>query len=282
LFLFLLIKITITANAGQDFDLIATTDVEVHISQVDYSFQMPISTQTHFELKREIVRLTNPRSPDYIPRMLEIDGVRICIQDVISLKNIDGSVNETSANILVQANMITDDKSIDRDLLKVLWSNYTSSERFSNHLLRNIDNFSVSEKQTTEGDLILVNDQSNQYFSWIFWILVLISILLILLIMTILCCIISKRDKKGKKTNSQHLIVDSMYHDNFNDDSKVKTVNTINSKQTRPSATIYKPEPITKVDTRIEYEDQEMMIDICDDFNHTLNHNNDRHKPVAV
>ena len=182
------------------------THLSIRITEKDYSFIMPINKDLQ---KEDIVfNYLNPLRTNYIPRVLETDGVKLSIQDLIALKVSppnDFSSEEKEPkkrfDLIFQVDNKMDHNQVNLDLFVNLWKNYSASNIFLNEFSDLVEREPQDARRVLDQSLDGF-DSRPFYFNWLFWLLCIIGILLVIILIFFFCCIklTRKQSKKSKKT----------------------------------------------------------------------------------
>ena len=187
------------------------TQLTVRLTEKDYSFIMPLRKQ--ISLNDIMFNYLNPLRVKYIPRILEADGVKISIQDLIVLAS-SSSVSSSAAAaapsyLIIQVETKFDHKQVDLDLFIDMWRNYSSSNAYLRELNSFIDRQPIKDARLVD-DMDAVGGGSGSdfassrpfYSSWLFWLLAIIGLLLFIILVFIVCCI-KMSSKQHKQLKAQ-------------------------------------------------------------------------------
>lgn len=191
---FVLTVSALSINMYSDETENTLTQLTVRLTDKDYSFIMPLK---RVDVQEILFECLNPLKAKYIPRILEADGVKIAIQDLVPIKSL--LTGETSHNLVLQVEAKQEHKTLDLDLFVNLWKNYSISNRFFNEFNGGlIDRRPVSNARM--GQPFDLYDLSRPfYLSWLFWLLAIIGILLIVILIFFVFCIKITRKQHKKK-----------------------------------------------------------------------------------
>ncbi len=264
------------------------THLSVRITEKDYSFIMPINEK----LKQEevIFNYLNPLRANYVPRVLETDGVKLSIQDLVISKlprhnqkskfaSMDYEANEPETKVfdlIFQVDNKADHKQVNLDSFANIWKNFSVSNFFSSDLNSLIEREPVKDARHIQ-DLDGFETRPF-YLNWLFWLLCIIGILLIIILIFFVCCIKLTR-KQSKYNNKQSGIVieypqclNPVYRDgklNFKQASEDEGSQNVYHTKTKTKSSRSKilpvhlePNPHNLVQ---EYEDQELEMFLDDD-----------------
>ena len=173
------------------------TRLFVRITERDYSLIMPVTNN----LKSLLTINMNPLKELYIPRLLEADGVKLTIQDLV-LATADRSVKSTDEslyNVIIQLETNRDNKPCSLDEFANIWQNLSLSPVHFNNF-NSFEERSLSRRGQNEEDLafLKIPRESPFYFNWLFWFLIISVLLLLIIAMFCLNCYCLK--KAIKKT----------------------------------------------------------------------------------
>jgi hypothetical protein len=267
--------------------------LSVRITEKDYSFIMPINER----LKQEdiVFNYLNPLRTNYIPRVLETDGVKLSIQDLV-ISKIPRHVNHQSDSfsyetndreatvhdLIFQVDNKVDHKQVNLDSFANIWKNYSVSNLFLSEFNNLIEREPVKDARHMQD--IDGFDSRPFYLNWLFWLLCIIGILLIIILIFFICCLKLTR-KQSKHKNKQSGIVieypqclNPVYHDgvlNFKQPSDQHAAqNNIYNSKSKKKTTNQKSCRSKIVPVHLdqsahnlfqEYEDQELEMFLEDD-----------------
>lgn len=225
------------------------TRLFVRITERDYSLIMPVTNSLHSLLTVNM----NPLKELYIPRLLEADGVECTIQDLVLVKT-DKNVNrmdESLYNVIIQLENNRDNKPCSLDKFANIWQNFSISPVYFNNFDR-LEERSFNRRDQNEEDLafLKIPRESPFYFNWLFWFLIISTLLVLIIAMFCLNCYCLK--KAIKKTSKQSGLVIEYppgYTPSYDDG-----VLNLNNKKVSSN-----------------FEEQELMMEIEDDFDKTIN-----------
>ena len=202
--------LTISAQAQTDLDINVEDEntvshLTIRLTDKDYSFLLPINN--NYKLDYILFNYLNPLRANYIPRVLEADGVKLSIQDLVPSKLANTNVDLSYSggfNLVFQVETRNDHKQVNLDLFVNMWKNYSASNIF----LKELNNF--VDRQPTQNarrvDLLDGIDSRPFYMSWLFWLLFIIGILLIIILVFFVFCLKLTR-KQHKSRYFNHFIV---------------------------------------------------------------------------
>lgn len=184
------------------------THLTVRLTERDYSFVVSIKNS----LNNILLRHLNPLKEKYIPRLLEADGVKISIQDLVPsrltqslnlINNDMSTLNDSNQqsnlyDLVMQVGTSSDHKQIDLDLFVNSWKNFSTLNRFDKDFTQ-LTGLQPVEEEPLISDLNrnLYDFSRPFYLNWFFWILVIVALLvLIILGFFVNCAFMSKHHKK--------------------------------------------------------------------------------------
>jgi len=192
------------------------TQLTVRLTDRDYSFMMTIRNSLNNILSNHL----NPLKELYIPRLLEADGVKLSIQDLVPSKLIDltAEMNSTSVNVsemlidfsaqthyydlIMQVGTNSDHVQINLDSFVNLMKNFSNANVFT----KGLD--SLTSRQPIEVEPLLSDPNRNNslydfdkpfYMNWFFWVLLIVALMVFMILgFFVNCAYLSKHHKQQK------------------------------------------------------------------------------------
>ncbi|CAF0762269.1 unnamed protein product [Brachionus calyciflorus] len=236
------------------------THLTVRLTDQNLSFMVSLKSQN---LQDIMFQSLNPLKPNYVPRILQSDGVKIAIQDLLTIKS--HLTDQTKYNLVVQVEGQYEQKNLDLGLYWKILKEFPSSNPFLSEFNQGfIDPRPVSNaRQADRSDIFSI--YRPFYSSWLFWLLFLIGCLLVLILVFFAFCV--RQNHKQQKTSKKPGIiieyppgVNPMYNDG------VLTLN--NSKPSSIKRKIVPVEldnsPMTMLSEE-GYEEKELRLDFDDE-----------------
>jgi len=123
-------------------------------------------------------------------RIIEADGVRIAVQDLVEKKA------QSEYDLVLQLSSNIDHEQAELKSFIEFWKNFSASNAY-------LKNFNFIDKQPVPNAVHInpedMYESTPFYYNWLFWLLSLISVLLIIILIIFVICI--KLTKKDKKKN---------------------------------------------------------------------------------
>lgn len=166
------------------------TQLTIRLTDKDYSFIMPLKSH---DLQDIMFKSLNPLKSKYIPRMLQADGVKVAIQDLLGTKSSTSDLTKYSLVIQVEARQ--EKKSLDLDLFLKIWQNFSPSKAFMNEFDHGFIDPRPLQDRIDDTDIFSI--YKPFYLSWLFWLLFLIGCLLILILLFFIYCL--RQNHKNQK-----------------------------------------------------------------------------------
>lgn len=164
------------------------TQLTVRLTDKDYSFIMPLKNN---DLQEIMFKSLNPLSHKYIPRILQADGVKVAVQDLL----VDS--DRTKYSLVIQVEARQEKKTLDLDLFLKIWKNYSPSRAFMNEFDEGFIDPRPLRNRAEETDIFSI--YKPFYSSWLFWLLFLIGCLLVLILIIFVFCL-RQNHKQHKKS----------------------------------------------------------------------------------
>jgi hypothetical protein len=289
--------LTISAACQTDFEINVEdentlTHLYIRLTEKDYTFIMPINRK--FKKEEIMFNYLNPLRANYIPRVLETDGVKLSVQDLIHSTQIVKKQKDLVSNydLIFQVDTRSEHKQVNLDLFVNMWKNYSAAfgaNEFNNFIER--EPLFNQARRTIEQPLSsfdIFSDSRPFYFNWLFWLLAFIGVLLIIILVFFVCCIkLTKKQQKAKRdgSNQNGIIIEyphglnPIYQDgvlNFNNPSQNPASSAKFSKKPTQSKSKIVPVRLdqnTSSNESTEYEDQELEMFLEDDFSYEKQQN---------
>jgi hypothetical protein len=162
------------------------TELHLRLTQQDFNFILSIKGN----LDKMIFNYLNPLHNEYIARIIEADGVRIAVQDLVEKKA------QSEYDLVLQLSSNIDHEQAELKSFIEFWKNFSASNAY-------LKNFNFIDKQPVPNAVHInpedMYESTPFYYNWLFWLLSLISVLLIIILIIFVICI--KLTKKDKKKN---------------------------------------------------------------------------------
>lgn len=177
---FILTIEAVSKNFYNDETENAITQLNVRLTEKDYTFMLPMK---HVKVEKIVFEYLNPLKPGYLPRLLEADGIKVAVQDLVN------SQSKASHYLFVQIETLNGRQSLNLDTLR----NYTITNKYLNDFLEQIiEREPLSERRKLEPDYG-INFSGPFYTHWLFWLLFIIGLLLITILAFIVLCFKSNK-----------------------------------------------------------------------------------------
>lgn len=158
------------------------TQLTIRLTDKDYSFIMPLKSH---DLEDIMFHSLNPLRPKYIPRILQADGVKVAIQDLLAIKS-SGS-ESTKYSLVIQVEAKQEQKTLDLELFLKIWKNYSPSRAFMNEFEHGF--IDPRPLRTRADDTDIFSIYKPFYSSWLFWLLFFIGCLLVIILIFFVFCL---------------------------------------------------------------------------------------------
>lgn len=173
------------------------TRLFVRISERDYSLVIPVTNN----LKAILQDNLNPLKEKYIPRLLETDGLRLTIQDlVLTTSNVVKETDNSLYNVIIQVETNMNHRPCDLDGFADIWSNFSISPVYFDTFSRVTERQMNKRGQADEDLAFLVEPRKERLiYNPIFWFVVVAVLLVMIVIMFCVNCYCLKKTIKKNK-----------------------------------------------------------------------------------
>ena len=202
-----ILSVVATAYAANSTNVLnffenTVTQLTVRLTDRDYSFMMTIRNSLNNILSNHL----NPLKEMYIPRLLEADGVKLSIQDLVTSKLVDLKIRDFSAqthhyDLIMQVGTSSDHVQINLDSFVNLWKNFSTANVFT----KGLD--SLTSRQPIEEEPLLSDQTRNNnslydfdkpfYLNWFFWVMLIVGLMMFMILgFFVNCAYLTKHHKQ--------------------------------------------------------------------------------------